>query len=186
MNYFLAAICILLTVCCAWAQEKTEKELTVVPSVDLNRYAGTWYEIARLPNWFQKKCSQNVTATYVLQDDGTIQLINRCQNKDGEVEEVEGVAKLDNSDSSRAKLKVRFAPRFLSWLPFVWGKYWIIDLGADYDYAVVGEPGRKYLWILSRTPVLDEAKLQAILERIKAQGYDLTNLLRTKQSEDGK
>ena len=166
----------------AYAQDQSTKELTVVPSVDLNKYSGMWYEIARLPNRFQKQCIGDVTATYFIQDDGTIKVINRCRNEKGKIEEAEGQAKRVSDDSSNAKLKVRFAPKFLSFLPFVWGNYWIIDLDADYRYAVVGEPDRKYLWILSRTPVLAEDTLQSILDRIKAKGYDLVQLIRTKQS----
>ena len=156
--------------------------LQTVPNVDLNKYAGKWYEIARLPNGFQKQCSGDVTATYVLQSDETIQVINKCRNASGELEEAVGQAKKNSTDTSNAKLKVRFAPKILSFLSFVWGNYWIIDLAADYSYAVVGEPDRKYLWILSRTPTIGEDKLQVILEGIKTKGYDLSTLIRTKQS----
>ena len=165
------------------AQQQSVQELTVVPFIDLTRYVGKWYEIARLPNSFQKQCAGDVTATYVLQSDGTIKVINRCRNANGELEEAEGQAKKNSNDTSNAKLKVRFAPKILSFLPFVWGNYWIIDLAADYSYAVVGEPDRKYLWILSRTPMVGEDKLQVILDGIKAKGYDLSSLIRTKQSE---
>ena len=164
------------------AQQQSAQELTVVPFVDLNRYAGKWYEIARLPNSFQKQCTGDVTATYVLQSDETIKVINRCRNVKGELEEAEGQAKKNSNDTSHAKLKVRFAPKILSFLPFVWGNYWIIDLAADYSYAVVGEPDRKYLWILSRTPVLGEDVLGSIFDDIRAKGYDPTQLVRTMQS----
>ena len=164
------------------AQEKSARPLEVVPSVDLSRYTGTWYEIARLPFKYQSQCVGDVTATYTLLDDGTIKVVNRCRKQNGETDEAEGRAKLAEQNGPNTKLKVRFAPAFLSWLPFVWGDYWIIDLAADYSYAVVGEPGRKYLWVLSRTPVLDETTFQGILDRAKGKGYDLTGLIKTQQT----
>jgi len=115
-------------------------------------------------------------------DDGAIKVVNRCRKDNGEMDEAEGKVKTASEDTSHAKLKVRFAPAILSFLPFVWGDYWIIDLAADYSYAVVGEPTRKYLWVLSRTPVMDEMTFTRILDRIKAKGYDLSGLIRTKQS----
>ena len=162
-----------------WANAQ---ELTVVPHVDLNKYAGLWYETARLPNRFQQQCIENVTATYTVLDDGTIKVVNSCRKENGEIDEAEGKVKRAGNDTSNAKLKVRFAPAILSFLPFVWGDYWIIDLASDYSYAVVGEPTRKYLWVLSRTPVMDEVELNIILDSAKVKGYDLTGLIRTKQS----
>ncbi len=143
----------------AAAQEQADRPLTVVPSVDLNRYMGRWYEIARYPNSFQRQCVGDVTATYSLLDDGQIKVVNRCRKENGEYSEVEGRAKRAGDDEPNTKLKVRFAPAFLSFLPFVWGDYWIILLAPDYSYVVIGEPDRKYLWILSRMPVMDEALL---------------------------
>jgi apolipoprotein D and lipocalin family protein len=164
------------------AQEKSKQPLDVVPEVDLNRYVGTWYEIVRLPNWFQKKCVGDVTATYTLLGDGDIKVVNRCRKENGRVVEAVGRAKRGSDDAPNTKLKVRFAPGFLAIFPFVWGDYWIIDLAPDYSYAVVGEPSRKYLWILSRTPRMEETALQDILDRIEEKGYDVTSLIRTKQT----
>ncbi len=161
------------------AQDSSKPPLVVVPSVDLNRYVGTWYEIARLPNSFQSKCAGEVTATYTLLEDGDIQVINRCRSENGEMREAKGRAKLATDDGSNSKLKVRFAPAILSFLPFVWGDYWIILLAPDYSYAVVGEPERRYLWILSRTPSMDEAAFGKILEQVRQNGYDLSGLIRT-------
>lgn len=158
------------------------KPLEVVPSVDLPRYMGTWHEIARLPNWFQKKCTGETTATYSLLDNGDIKVVNRCRSENGEFREAEGRAKRADKHGPNTKLKVRFAPPVLSLLPFVWGNYWIIDLAEDYSYVAVGEPGRKYLWILARTPDMDETVLQGVLERVQAQGYDLSNLMRTNRA----
>lgn len=161
-------------------QEKPE--LRVVPAVDLSRYAGKWYEIARLPNRFQADCTGDITATYSLLDDGEIKVVNQCRKNNGEVSVAEGRARRASGDEPNTKLKVRFAPAFLSFLPFVWGNYWIIDLAPDYSYAVVGEPNREYLWVLARTPALADSTLQGILGRVKQQGYDLTALVYTKQS----
>jgi apolipoprotein D and lipocalin family protein len=99
------------------------------------------------------------------------------------MKEAEGRARRASDDEPNSKLKVRFAPAFLSFLPFVWGDYWIIDLASDYSFAVVGEPNRKYLWVLARTPKLDDVTMQGILGRAKEKGYDLRNLIRTEQSE---
>ncbi len=163
------------------AQEKTMSELTVVSSVDLQKYAGTWFEIARLPNSFQNDCAGDVTATYVIDDDG-IEVTNRCRTNTGETKEARGRARVASADGPNTKLKVRFAPAWLSFLPFVWGDYWIIDLASDYSYTVVGEPSRRYFWILSRKPRLSETILKGILDRAQLQGYDLSRLLMTNQS----
>jgi apolipoprotein D and lipocalin family protein len=165
------------------AQDSGSNELLAAPSVDLNRYAGTWYEIARLPNRFQSTCAGDVTATYMLLDDGTIKVVNRCRQENGEFTSAAGIARRAQEDGPNTKLEVRFAPAFLSFLPFVWGDYWIIDLAADYSYAVVGEPGREYLWVLARSPLLDDKTLDGILERTKEQGYDTTQLVRTKHTQ---
>jgi apolipoprotein D and lipocalin family protein len=177
----LLSFLVLMTVVSA-AQEKSTQPLEVVQSVDLKRYAGTWYEIARKPFKFQSQCVGDVTATYTLLDDGTIKVLNRCRKENGEIDEAEGRAKLASDTGPNTKLKVRFAPAFLSFLPFVWGNYWIIDLAPDYSYAVVGEPDRKYMWVLSRTPAVDETTMQGILDRAKGKGYDLTGLIRTIQT----
>jgi apolipoprotein D and lipocalin family protein len=157
--------------------------LRVVPLVDLARYCGTWYEIARLPNRFQKECVGNVTATYTLLEDGTVRVVNRCRKANGETSEAEGKARRKSDEEPSSKLEVRFAPALLAIFPFVWGNYWIIDLAPDYSYAVIGEPSRDYLWILSRTPSLSDEVYSAILERIRDQGYDPTALVMTKQGQ---
>ncbi len=168
----------------AVAQNGPDEELRVVPSVDLSRYAGTWYEIARLPNSFQDQCAGEVTATYTLLDNGEIRVVNRCRKASGEVAVAEGRARLASDEGPNSRLKVRFAPDFLSFLPFVWGDYWIIDLAPDYGYAVIGEPDRKYFWVLARNPRLKETTLNEILDRARSQGYQLDSLIRTRQTGD--
>ena len=182
MNIALAFSFLVLFAAVTTAQEQSPPPLEVVPSVDLNRYAGTWYEIARMPFKYQSQCIGDVTATYTLLEDGRIKVVNRCRKENGEIDEAEGRAKLASDEGPNTQLKVRFAPAFLSFLPFVWGDYWIIDLAPDYSYAVVGEPGRKYMWILSRAPVMEETVFQGIVDRAKGKGYDVSRLMRTKQT----
>lgn len=161
------------------AQERNVEALEVVASVDISRYVGTWYEIARLPNRFQEKCAGDVTATYSVLGDDEIKVVNRCRKENGEITEAAGVARRASDLEPNTKLKVRFAPAFLSFLPFVWGDYWIIDLAPDYTYAVIGEPDRRYLWILSRSQNMDEGLLNQILVRVRTRGYDTSALIKT-------
>ena len=148
--------------------------LKTVPSVDGERYLGRWHQIAYYPNFFQRACTGATTAQYAKRGDGTLSVLNTCETESG-VKRIEGVARV----VAPAKLEVRFAPAWLSFLPFVWGDYWIIGLAPDYSYAVVGEPSRKYLWILARSPSLDETTYRAIMERLPALGYDPAKLVRT-------
>lgn len=157
------------------------QELRPVSSVDLDKYAGRWYEIARYPNKFQKQCVGNTTATYTRKRNGKIEVLNECLKKDGTVNAAKGEAKIVDT-ATNAKLKVRFAPGFLSFLPNVWGNYWVIDLGPDYNYAVIGEPDREYLWILSRTPEMSDALYQRILGRVEERGFVPAKVQRTPQN----
>ena len=149
--------------------------MQVVPSVDLARYAGKWYEIARLPNRFQRDCASDTTASYTLRPDGKITVVNECRKSDGNMKSARGTARLASAKAPNTKLKVSF------FWPF-YGNYWIIDLDPEYRWAVVGEPDRKYLWILSREPKLDEALYEQILDRAKNQGYNVAPLLKTKHT----
>jgi apolipoprotein D and lipocalin family protein len=157
------------------------KPLTVVPEVDYARYAGKWFEIARLPNRFEKKCVGDVTATYAPRPDGRITVTNRCREADGGISEASGVARRV-AGQPPSVLEVRFAPAFLSFLPMVWGDYHVIDLGPDYEYAVVGSPDRKYLWILARAPKMEPALYRSLVERARVQGFDVSTLIETPQS----
>jgi apolipoprotein D and lipocalin family protein len=155
--------------------------LATVPQVDIMHYGGVWYEIARYPNRFQRQCVGDVTASYRRVATGSIEVVNACRVQDGSREEARGEARpVAAQDFTR--LEVRFAPAFLSLLPFVWGDYWIIDLAPDYSYAVIGEPTREYLWILARSPRMDDATLAHLLKRAAAQGYDPARAARTPQS----
>jgi len=143
-----------------------------VDHVDVQRYLGTWYEIANFPQSFQRGCTAT-TATYTPRDAGQIDVVNRCRmgSPDGPEKVASGRARIVDP-LSNAKLEVSF------FRPF-WGDYWIIDLGGGYEYAVVGHPGRDYLWILSRTPTMKADVYEAILQRLAAQGYETNRLVRT-------
>lgn len=148
--------------------------LQTVAHVELSRYVGTWYEIANFPQSFQRGCTAS-TATYTLRSDGDIDVLNRCRkgSVDGEEKSALGRARVVDR-STNAKLEVSF------FRPF-WADYWIIDLSDDYSYAVVGHPGRDYLWILARTPTMAEATFQGIVARLQAKGYETSRLMRTQQ-----
>lgn len=160
---------------CAPTQKESMKPLTTVAHVDLNRYLGEWYEIARYPNRFQKDCPAS-KATYAPRADGRIEVLNECYDRDYHQvrRAVRGKARVVDRESN-AKLKVTF------FWPFS-GDYWIIDLGEDYRYAVVGHPDRKYLWILCREKKMDDKPYQEILRRLAAQGYDPAKLIKRSNS----
>lgn len=145
-----------------------------IPSLDLPRYLGKWYEIAAFPMYFQRNCVGDTTAEYTLRPDGDINVRNRCRTAEG-YDEANGHAWV-NDATHPAQLKVSFFWPFRS-------NYWIIGLDADYRWAVVGNPNRKYLWILSRTPALPKPMLDAALDAAAAQGYDLGQLRYTKQEQ---
>jgi apolipoprotein D and lipocalin family protein len=152
-------------------------ELQTVQRVELGRYVGTWYEIASFPQSFQRGCTAS-TATYTIRDDGQIDVLNRCRkgSLDGPEKVAEGRARVVDP-ATNAKLEVTF------FWPF-WGDYWIIDLGANYEYAVVGHPSRDYLWILNRAPTMDPKVYEAIVHRLQTQGYETDRLQKTAQRSE--
>ncbi|NIP32257.1 MAG: hypothetical protein GTN59_17545 [Candidatus Dadabacteria bacterium] len=152
--------------------------LNTVAKVDLKKYKGTWHEIAKIPNRFQKECVSNTTATYELSDDGRISVVNKCFDKNGKIIVAEGIAKIVDTNSN-SKLKVSFFSIF-GWYLF-WGDYWIIGLGDDYNYAIIGHPDRKYGWILSRTPKLLEEKKEEVFSILENNGYNPGEFKYTKQ-----
>ena len=164
--------------------QSPSSDVATVESVDLERYLGEWFEVARLPAWFQRSCAGDVRASYAKRPDGRIDVINRCRTSEGRIVEAHGVARIVDARSF-AKLKVRFAPAALSFLPFVWGDYWILGLADDYSWAVVGSPDRKYLWILSRSVALEAARFDAAMAIVRAQGFDADRLQRTINSPAG-
>ena len=162
------------------AQEAATSPVKTISSLDVPRYLGTWYEIAKFPNWFQKKCVGNTKAVYSLRAEGTLKVLNSCKTANGEVSDAEGTARQLGAQDS-PKLEVRFAPDWLSFLPLVWGDYWVIDLDPQYQVAAVSDPRREYLWVLSRTPQLDPKIYDALLQRLQQQQFDTRKLELTVQ-----
>lgn len=152
--------------------------LQTIASIDVPRYMGTWYEVARYPNRFQKQCVADVQAQYTLRPDGRVTVLNRCRLAGGATEEAEGEARQVGA-ADVPQLEVRFAPVWLSWLPMVWGDYWVIDLDPAYQLAAVSEPSREYLWVLSRTPQVAPQAYADLMGRLAAQGLDVKRLERT-------
>lgn len=155
------------------ARAAPETALATVAAVDLQRYAGAWYEIALLPNRFQKQCVADTQARYRL-DGERVEVINRCRLASGDIDRTAGHAKVVDG-SGNAKLKVTF------FWPF-YGNYWVLALDSDYQHVLIGEPSRKYAWILSRTPQMNETLVQKLLERAAELGFDRAAFQRTPQT----
>ncbi len=179
----LISILGLLLICIGSSQamaQQGDQNVKTIKALDVPRYLGTWYEIAKSPNWFQKKCVSNTKAIYTARPDGNLRVLNSCKTASGEISEAEGLARQIGAKNS-AKLEVRFAPEWLSFLPLVWGDYWVIDLDPQYQVAAVSDPKREYLWVLSRTPQLDPKVYEDLLQRLKQQHFDIQKLELTSQ-----
>lgn len=161
---------------------QTAVKVEPVPQVDLERYAGRWYEIARYPNRFQTRCTGNVAVFYATRPDGRIDVRNTCDTAKGPIE-AKGIARRASQDGPSSVLEVRFAPAFLSFLPQVWGDYWILDLAPDYSTAIVGTPDYEYLWFLSRTPEVDQPTYARMVQAARSQGFNEGRLVRTPQGD---
>jgi len=180
----LIGLCLVLAGLPAYSQsgsQASDLPVRTIVSLDVPKYLGTWYEIAKFPNWFQKKCVGNTKAVYSMRADNNLKVLNSCKNADGVVSEAEGTARQIGAQDS-PKLEVRFAPAWLSFLPMVWGDYWVIDLDPQYQVAAVSDPKREYLWVLSRTPQLDKKVYEDLLQRLQAQQFDVRKLEITPQS----
>lgn len=156
------------------ASAETEP-LATIASLDVSRYMGRWYEIAKYPNWFQRKCVGDTSAEYSLKPEGGVQVINRCRMENGEWNEAMGLARQIGGSTS-PKLEVRFAPAWLSFIPAVWGDYWVIDLDPAYRLVAVSEPRREYLWVLSRDRAVSKDAYEALLQRLRQRGFDTGKL----------
>lgn len=165
----------------ATATYAQNEPLKAVEKVELDKYLGSWYEVARKPLSFQKKCDRDVTATYTLNENGNIRVDNRCFTKDGEEASSIGEAFVQN-EPHNSKLKVSFLPEVIRWLPIGRGDYWVLKLDEDYQTVLIGEPKREYMWVLSRNPHPDETVVTEYLNYAKSVGYDLGDLIRTKQT----
>jgi apolipoprotein D and lipocalin family protein len=177
MSPRLTAVCLVALASCRSTTSRLGlPPLQTVPRVELSRYLGTWYEIASIPQGFQRGCT-GTQARYSLRSDGEIEVVNRCRK--GSLEGVEDVATgraRVTDTATNAKLEVSFFGPF-------WGPYWVIQLGDEYEYAVVGHPGRDFLWVLSRTPVMDSQVYAAILARLNAEQYPIDRLVVTIQPQ---
>ena len=172
----LARIVLLVSAGCQAAMARAaDMPLTTADRVELARYQGKWFEIGRLPLIWENKCASNVVASYALLADGNIDVLNSCRKANGEVTSSHGVARRSAQDVSGAKLKVTF------FWPFA-GDYWILRLDPSYQWALVGAPSRKYLWILSRTPTLDQTIVERLLKEARDAGFDVTRFQKTKQT----
>jgi apolipoprotein D and lipocalin family protein len=179
----LASLLGFLLICVGASQasaQQVDQSVKTIATLDVPRYLGTWYEIAKFPNWFQKKCAGNTKAVYTVKSDGNLRVLNSCKTAGGETSEAEGAARQIGAKDS-PKLEVRFAPEWLSFLPLVWGDYWVIDLDPQYQVAAVSDPRREYLWVLSRTPQLDPKVYEELLQRLKQQQFDIRKLELTSQ-----
>jgi apolipoprotein D and lipocalin family protein len=171
-------LCLGLSASLATAREDRERPVQTVSFIDLERYTGKWYEVARLPTRFQRDCIGS-TAAYELAGDDKLSVLNTCYTQEGKTRTIRGEAKVDGENNARLKVTFdNFFFKLFSWL--IKADYWIIDLAEDYSYAVVATPNRKYLWILSREPELPEDLYQVLIERIAAQGFDTERIIRTK------
>ncbi|MBC7751802.1 MAG: lipocalin family protein [Candidatus Saccharibacteria bacterium] len=158
---------------------KVIKPVTSVKTIDLPKYLGRWYEIARLPMFFERHCAAHVTATYSLNPDSTIKVDNQCQKKNGDP--MQSIGQAAAVDESHAKLSVTFLPSWLRWTGLAKAPYWVLKIDDNYTTALVGEPSRKYLWILSRTPQISPAIYQEYVAEAQRQGFDTSQLIVTKQ-----
>lgn len=151
--------------------------LQSIGELDVPRYTGTWYQVAWFPNRFQRQCASDTQARYTARSDGRLDVLNQCRESDGKISSADGLARpvgsLKDGRLKPAQLEVSFLPAALRWTGIGWGRYWVIDLPADYRYAVVSEPSREYLWVLSRTPALAAGDRERIRERVQALGFDL-------------
>ncbi|SEJ03459.1 apolipoprotein D and lipocalin family protein [Azotobacter beijerinckii] len=180
MRRIQRCLAIALFCACPLATLADDRPLTTIAALDLPSYMGTWYEIARYPNRFQKQCAGFTRADYSLMPDGQVRVINRCRLQSGETEIAIGTARQLGGARS-PKFEVSFAPAWISLIPAVWGDYWVIDLDEQHQLVAVSEPRREYLWVLSRTPQVERQAYEALLERLSRKGFDLGKLMVTRQ-----
>jgi apolipoprotein D and lipocalin family protein len=152
--------------------------LQTVEALDLGRYAGTWYEIARLPTRHEKACASDVVAEYTVDEHGGLVVRNRCRHADGEIDEVQGQGRLPDPRQP-GQLEVAFAPAWLRWWPGSWADYWVMSVDADYQVALVGTPDRDGLWLLSRQPQIAAPVWEALTSLAQSEGFDTSRLQRT-------
>ncbi len=161
---------ILCTISTAWASNSPP----TVAYVDLPRYMGKWYEIARIPNAFQQSCVQDVSVNYQLLANNQVLGTNTCRKANGNIFNLEVTGQAQ--DKTNAKLVFKITSTWLRWIPMIKADYWIVDLADDYSYAAVATADSQYLWLLARQPKLDEMTYKKLLERVAKQGFDVAKL----------
>lgn len=176
----LVGTAIVLTACSSTSGgNQPNAAVKSVSTIDPQRYAGTWYEIARLPNRFQRQCVSDVTATYELDEQSGFKVTNRCKTEDGKVQAAVGRARQTDQP---AQLQVSFLPSLLSrldWFPFGWGDYWVLDLASNYSHVMVGTPNNRFLWILAREPKMSELTYNGLLQKASGMGFDTNAVQKT-------
>lgn len=151
------------------------QDVKAIPALDLDRYLGKWYENCRLPLKYEDETATDITARYSLNDSGTVRVDNRCFDEDGQPTQAVGEAvPVDNANS---RLKVSFLPKFIRWIPFTSGDYWVLKLDPDYQVSLVGSPDRQFLWLLARSPDLAHDTRETYLDEARRQGFDLSRLI---------
>jgi apolipoprotein D and lipocalin family protein len=176
-------IIFMISITLSCVDEETSTALKTVEMVDISRYAGLWYEAAKIPNRFQKRCDRNTTAFYSIRDDGRLAVVNQCEETDGTVIKAEGLAKISDTITC-AKLRVSFFKIF--GIPVYLGDYWIIGLDDDYQWAVIGTPNRKYGWVLSREPSINDQTWKIINQILTGQGYLPEDFVKTRNTQPKK
>ncbi len=164
----------------AKAENKSNNSIQPVQQIDLQKYLGQWYEVARKPLYFQKVCDHNVTANYSLKENGNIKVDNRCFDKNDKLKQSIGEAYVKNAPQNSI-LKVSFLPSAIRWIPIGRGDYWILKIDENYQTALVGSPNKKYLWVLSRDAHPDQSIVNEYLDYAKSLGYNLGDLITTTQ-----
>lgn len=161
------------------ATDIATRQVEAVPWLDLERYLGRWHGAAWLPLPFQRRCAGELVLDYAMRDDGLIAVTRTCRAENGRLSEAHGVARQPGPRRDPAKLQLRFAPAWLArlGLRLAWSEHWVIGLDHDYRWAVVGEPRRRYLWILGREARMDYHLLEDLKSTARRMGYDLAPLI---------
>ena len=159
-----------------FAKATSNNTLDTVVNFNLQKYVGVWYQIAHIPNRFQAMCVSDTKARYEITSSERIKVVNSCRDEESNLHQAVGVARLNAKYGNPARLEVRFAPSWTSFLPFVWGDYWVLDIDEGYYSVLVGSPDRRYLWLLAREPTLSETRKIDLVRKASAMGFDVTKL----------
>lgn len=181
MKFLIVSVLMVLVIGCVSQAKDSRSSVETASSVDLEKYLGTWYEVASIPQSFQKQCVTDTKAEYSKTDDGMIRVLNSCEKLNGDISASEGRAKVIDTVSN-SKLKVTFV-KLVSWIFSFGGSYWILDVDSGYNVALVGDPTRAYAWILSRQKQLTAAQWVDAEKTFKMKGYDTCKILTSAQKQ---